>query len=123
MTIVTTTAICLAVLCAYFFGRCAVISMRRENRIKRLTLNVSKLSNRLNYIEYSSKFDRHFDIEEDRENGGQYNVIMNVTVREYWTGGETIQCIDHVLIKSFPFEDDREFARNEAEELLEKLNA
>lgn len=122
MTIVTTTAICLLAIFAFLFGRSAVISNRRGNRVKRLTVQASKLSNRLNFIEYSSKHNRHFDIEEDRENGGQFNVILKVTVREAWTGGESIQCIDHVLIKSFRFENDKDFARREAEELLEKLN-
>lgn len=47
---------------------------------------------------------------------------MKVYVRLSSYAGEHIDTCCYCLIKAFPFYDDKEFAKNEAEELLDKLN-
>lgn len=47
---------------------------------------------------------------------------MKVYVRVNWVGGQDIDTCCYCLIKQFPFDDDKGFAKNEAEELLDKLN-
>lgn len=122
MTIVSTVSICLAVICAFFLGWCLVISFRRDKRNQQLKSTVKKLRNRLDQIADSSKYDRYFEIEEE-EITGAYNVNMKVHVRERSCAVERIEDVCYCLIKSFPFDDDKEFAKREAEELLETLNA
>lgn len=122
MTIVSTVSICLAVISAFLLGWCLVISLRRDKRNKQLKSEVRKLRNRLDQIADSSKYDRYFEVEED-ELTAAYNVNMKVHVRERSCVGERIEDICYCLIKSFPFDDDKEFAKREAEELLETLNA
>lgn len=122
MTIVSTVSICLAVICAFLLGWCLVISLRRDKRNQQLKSTVKKLRNRLDQIADSSKYDRYFEIEEE-EITGAYNVNLKVHVRERSCVGEHIEDICYCLIKSFPFDDDKEFAKREAEELLETLNA
>lgn len=119
MTIVTTTAICLLAIFAFLFGRSAVISNRRHNRLLEVKAECDKLSHRLDRIENSSKYDRSYEIEEDDR---AYNVIMKVCVRVSSYAGEHIDTFCFWLIKAFPFADDKEFALREAEELLDKLN-
>lgn len=121
MTIVTTLSICLAVVCAFLLGRSAVISNRRYNRNTQLKAEVKKLNHRLDRIADSSKYDRYYEIEED-ECAEAYNVNMKVYVRVSSYAGEHIDTCCYCLIKQFPFADDKEFAYNEAEELLDKLN-
>lgn len=121
MTILSTLSICLAVVCAFLFGRSAVISNIRYNRNTQLKAEVKKLNHRLDCIADSSKFDRYYEIEED-ECAEAYNVNMKVYVRVSSYAGEHIDTCCYCLIKQFPFADDKEFAHNEAEELLDKLN-
>lgn len=121
MTIVTTLSICLAVVCSFLFGRSAVISTRRNIHNKKIEAEVKKLNHRLDRIADSSKYDRYYEIEED-ELANAYNVNMKVYVRVDWAGGQDIDTCCYCLIKQFPFADDKEFAKNEAEELLDKLN-
>lgn len=121
MTIVSTTAICLLALFAFLFGRSAVISTRRDNHNKKLKAEVKKLNHRLDRIADSSKYDRFYEIEED-ELANAYNVNMKVYVRVSSYAGEHIDTCCYCLIKQFPFADDKEFAKREAEELLDKLN-
>ena len=121
MTIVTPLSICLAVVCAFLLGRSAVISTRRDNYNKKLKAEVKKLNHRLDRIADSSKYDRYYEIEED-ECVNAYNVNMKVYVRVNWVGGQDIDTCCYCLIKQFPFADDKEFAKREAEELLDKLN-
>lgn len=82
---------------------------------------IKKLNHRLDKIADSSKYDRYYEIEED-ELGNAYNVNMKVYIRVSTYAGEHIDTVCYCLIKSFPFEDDKEFALNEATELLDKLN-
>lgn len=119
MTTVSTLSICLAVLFAFLLGRSAVISTRRDNHNKKLKAEVKKLNHRLDRIANSSKYDRYYEIEED---ANAYNVNMKVYVRVNWVGGQDIDTCCYCLIKQFPFADDKGFAKNEAEELLDKLN-
>ena len=121
MTIVTTLSICLAVVCAFLLGRSVVISTRRDKHNKALKAEVKKLNHRLDRIADSSKYDRYYEIEED-ECTNAYNVNMKVYVRVSSYAGEHIDTCCFCLIKQFPFADDKEFAKNEAEELLDKLN-
>lgn len=121
MTIVTTLSICLAVVCAFLLGRSAVISIRRDNHNKKLNAEVKKLNHRLDYISDSAKCDRNYYVVEDEEYK-VYNVVMSVTVHRWDGYCYAIDSIHPCLIKSFPFYDDKEFANNEAEELLDKLN-
>lgn len=121
MTIVSTLSICLAVLFAFLLGRSAVISTRRDNHNKKLKAEVKKLNHRLDRIADSSKYDRYYEIEED-ECANAYNVNMKVYVRVDWIGGQDIDTCCYCLIKQFHFADDKEFAKNEAEELLDMLN-
>lgn len=121
MTIVTTTAICLLAIFAFLFGRSAVISTRRKNLLNKTKDERDKLSRSLDKIENSSKYDRHFEIEEDDSNA-VYRVFMKVYVRKSSYAGEHIENICYCLIKAFPYEDDKDFARSEAQELLDKIN-
>ena len=121
MTIVTTTAICLLAIFAFLFGRSTVISTWRDNHNKKLKAEIKKLNHRLDRISDSSKYDRYYEIEED-ECANAYNVNMKVYVRVNWVGGQDIDTCCYCLIKQFPFDDDKGFAKNEAEELLDKLN-
>lgn len=121
MTIVSTTAICLLALFAFLFGRSAVISTSRLNLINKTKDERDKLSRSLDRIENSSKYDRYFEIEEDDSNA-VYRVFMKVYVRKSSYAGEHIEDICYCLVKAFPYEDDKDFARSEAEELLDKLN-
>lgn len=121
MTIVSTTAICLLTLFAFLFGRSAVISTRRLNRLNKTKDERDKLSRSLDRIESSSKYDRYFEIEEDDSNA-VYRVFMKVYVRKSSYAGEHIERICYCLIKEFPYEDDKSFARSEAQELLDKIN-
>lgn len=121
MTIVTTTAICLLAIFAFLFGRSAVISTRRLNRLNKTKDERDKLSRSLDKIENSSKYDRYFEIEED-DNKSVCRVFMKVYVRKCTYAGEHIESICFCLIKEFPYEDDKDFARSEAQELLDKIN-
>ena len=123
MTIISIIAICLAVLCAFLFGRSAVVSDQRNNSNKQLKSEVAKLNHRLDRIANSSEFDRCYEIEED-EDAGAYNVNLKVYIRVYSYACEHIDTdtVCCCLIKQFPFDEDKEFAKNEAEELLDKLN-
>lgn len=121
MTILSTTAICLLALFAFLFGRSAVISTCRLNLINKTKDERDKLSRSLDRIENSSKYDRYFEIEEDDSNA-VYRVFMKVYVRKSSYAGEHIEDICYCLVKAFPYEDDKDFARSEAEELLDKLN-
>lgn len=121
MTIVTTTAICLLAIFAFLFGRSAVISTCRLNLINKTKDERDKLSCSLDRIENSSKYDRYFEIEKDDSNA-VYRVFMKVYVRKSSYAGEHIENICYCLVKAFPYEDDKDFARSEAEELLDKLN-
>ncbi len=125
MTIVSTTAICLSTclsaIFAFLFGRSAVISTRRLNRLNKTKDERDKLSRSLDKIENSSKYDRHFEIEEDDSNS-TCRVFMKVYVRKSTYVGEHIESICYCLIKEFPYEDDKDFARSEAQELLDKIN-
>lgn len=121
MTILSTTAICLLALFAFLFGRSAVISTCRLNLINKTKDERDKLSCSLDRIENSSKYDRYFEIEQDDSNA-VYRVFMKVYVRKSSYAGEHIENICYCLVKAFPYEDDKDFARSEAEELLDKLN-
>lgn len=121
MTIVSVLSICLAVVCAFLLGRSAVISTRCDNHNRKLKAEVKNLNHRLDSIADSSKYDRYYEIEED-ECAEVYNVNMKVYVRVSSYAGEHIDTCCYCLIKQFPFADDKEFAYNEAEELLDKLN-
>ncbi|RXE71569.1 hypothetical protein ED352_04495 [Muribaculaceae bacterium Isolate-002 (NCI)] len=121
MTTVTIISICLAVVLAFFLGRCMYIGKRRANRVVKQKDEIKKLNHRLDKIADSSKYDRYYEIEED-ELGNAYNVNMKVYIRVSTYVGEHIDTVCYCLIKSFPFEDDKEFALNEATELLDKLN-
>lgn len=121
MTIITTLSICLAVVCAFLLGRSAVISNRRYNRNTQLKAEVKKLNHRLDYIADSAKCDRNYKVEEDEE-AKVYNVVMSVTIHQWKGCCYAIDAIHPCLIKAFPFYDDKEFAKNEAEELFDKLN-
>lgn len=121
MTIVSTTAICLLALFAFLYGRSAVISTRRKNRLNKVMNERDKLSLSLDKIENSSKYDRYFEIEEDDSNA-VYRVFMKVYVRKFSYAGEHIENICYCLVKEFPYEDDKDFARSEAQELLDKIN-
>lgn len=126
MTVVTTISICLAVVCAFLLGCSVVISNLRDNRNKALKAEVKTLNRRLDYIADSSKCDRNYTVEEDEE-AKVYNVVMSVTIHQ-WKGccyaidAIPFDAIHPCLIKAFPFYDDKEFAKREAEELLDKLN-
>lgn len=106
---------------AFLFGRSTVISTWRDNHNKKLKAEIKKLNHRLDRISDSSKYDRYYEIEED-ECVNAYNVNMKVYVRVNWVGGQDIDTCCYCLIKQFPFDDDKGFAKNEAEELLDKLN-
>lgn len=121
MTIVTTLSICLAVVCAFLLGRSVVISTQRDKHNKALKAEVKKLNHRLDYIADSAKCDRNYKVEEDEE-AKVYNVVMSVTIHQWKGCCYAIDAIHPCLIKAFPFYDDKEFAKNEAEELLDKLN-
>lgn len=118
MTIISTIAIILAIICAGLLGRAAVISNRRMKKINELNREIYRLNNCLNAINFSHHFYRKFYLQEEPDYHDRYCVYMAVTVRD----GERIQCVEPVLIKSFIFRDDKQFALREAEELLEKLN-
>lgn len=121
MTIVTTLSICLAVVCAFLLGRSVVISTQRDKHNKALKAEVKKFNHRLDYIADSAKCDRNYKVEEDEE-AKVYNVVMSVTIHQWKGCCYAIDAIHPCLIKAFPFYDDKEFAKNEAEELLDKLN-
>ena len=121
MTIVTTLSICLAVVCASLLGRSAVISNIRYNCNTQLKAEVKKLNHRLDSIADSSKYDRYYEIEED-SNNSTCRVFMKVYVRKSTYAGEHIENICYCLVKEFPYEDDKDFARSEAQELLDKIN-
>lgn len=121
MTIVTTLSICLAVVCAFLLGRSVVISTRRDKHNKTLKAEIKTLNRRLDYIADSSKCDRNYKMEEDEE-AKVYNVVMSVTIHQWKGYCYAIDAIHPCLIKSFPFYDDKEFAKSEAEELLDKIN-
>lgn len=121
MTIVSTTAICLLALFAFLYGRSAVISTRRKNRLNKVMNERDKLSLSLDKIENSSKYDCYFEIEED-SNNSTCRVFMKVYVRKSTYAGEHIENICYCLVKEFPHEDDKGFALREAEELLDKLS-
>lgn len=121
MTIVSTLSICLAVVCAFLLGCSVVISTQRDKHNKALKAEVKKLNHRLDYIADSAKCDRNYKVEEDEE-AKVYNVVMSVTIHQWKGRCYAIDAIHPCLIKAFPFYDDKEFAYNEAEELLDKLN-
>lgn len=121
MTTVSTLSICLAVLFAFLLGRSAVISTRRDNHNKKLKAEIKTLNRRLDYIADSAKCDRNYKVEEDEE-AKVYNVVMSVTIHQWEGCCYAIDAIHPCPIKAFPFYDDKEFAKNEAEELLDKLN-
>ncbi len=119
ITIIALSAILLVAV--FLLGRVAYISARRADHISTLKAKVEKLNHRLDKIADSSKHDRYYEIEED-ELGNAYNVNMKVYIRVSTYYGEDIDTVCYCLVKSFPFEDDKEFALNEATELLDKLN-
>lgn len=121
MTTVTTISIILTAVLAFLLGRCMYINSRRATRISNQKAEINKLTHRLDRIADSSKYDRHYEIEED-ELSNAYNVNLKVYVHTSTYYGSEIDTICYCLIKSFPFADDKEFAHNEAEELLDKLN-
>lgn len=121
MTIVSVLSICLAVVCAFLLGRSAVISTRCDNHNRKLKAEVKNLNHRLDYIADSAKCDRNYEVLEDEE-AKVYNVVMFVTIHQWQGCCYAIDTIHQCLIKAFPFADDKEFAHNEAEELLDKLN-
>lgn len=121
MTMISTTAIFLTAVLAFLLGRCEYISRRRAARLSNQKAEIKKLQHRLDCIADSSKHDRHYEIEED-ELLNAYNVNLKVYVHTPTYYGSEIDTICYCLIKSFPFADDKEFAHNEAEELLDKLN-
>lgn len=121
MTTVTTISIILSAVLAFLLGRCMYISSRRATRISNQKAEIKKLQHRLDRIADSSKYDRHYEIEED-ELSNAYNVNLKVYVHTSTYYGSEIDTICYCLIKSFPFANDKEFAHNEAEELLDKLN-
>lgn len=121
MTTVTIISICLVVVLAFLLGRCMYVSSQRAIRVSNQKAEIKKLLHRLDKIADSSKYDRYYEIEED-ELCDAYNVNMKVYIRVSSYAGEHIDTVCYCLIKSFPFDDDKEFALNEAEELLEKLN-
>lgn len=75
MTIVSTTAICLTAVLAFLLGRCAYISSRRATRLSNQKAEIKKIQHRLDRIADSSKYDRHYEIEED-ELSNAYNVNL-----------------------------------------------
>lgn len=121
MTIVSTTAICLLAVFAFLFGRSAVISNGRLNRYNKVKEERDKLSRCLDSIEDSSKYDRYFEVEEDNDKS-LFRVNMKVYVRRSTYAGEQIEDICYCLVKEFPYEDDKDFAFSEAEELIDKIN-
>lgn len=117
MTTVTIISVCLAVVCAFLFGRSIVISVRRDKRITLLKSTVTTLDGRLDFIAASPKR-RYYEVAED-DLAGAYNVNMNVYVHRIDGRFDTVcPC----LIKAFPFADDKELALRDAQELLDKLN-
>lgn len=106
---------------AFLYGRSAVISTRRKNRLNKVMNERDKLSLSLDKIENSSKYDRYFEIEED-SNNSTCRVFMKVYVRKSSYAGEHIENICYCLVKEFPYEDDKDFARSEAQEFLDKIN-
>ena len=111
MTTITVISICLTAILAFLLGRCMYISLRRAKRLTKQKEEIKTLSGRLERIENSSRNDRSYAIEED-EDRRKYDVYLVVRMDTFcWC-----------LIKSFPFDDDKEFAYNEAVELLDKLN-
>lgn len=121
MTIVSTTAICLLAVFAFLFGRSAVISNGRLNRYNKVKEERDKLSRCLDSIEDSSKNDRYFEVEEDNDKS-LFRVNMKVYVRRSTYAGEHIENVCLCLVKEFPYEDDKDFAFSEAEELIDKIN-
>ena len=121
MTIVSTTAICLLAVFAFLFGRSAVISNGRLNRYNKVKEERDKLSRCLDSIEDSSKYDRYFEVEEDNDKS-LFRVNMKVYVRRSTYVGELIENVCFCLVKEFPYEDDKDFAFSEAEELIDKIN-
>lgn len=121
MTIVSTTAICLLAVFAFLFGRSAVISNGRLNRYNKVKEERDKLSRCLDSIEDSSKYDRYFEVEEDNDKS-LFRVNMKVYVRRSTFTGVHIENVCFCLVKEFPYEDDKDFAFSEAEELIDKIN-
>ncbi len=121
MTIVSTTAICLLAVFAFLFGRSAVISNGRLNRYNKVKEERDKLSRCLDSIEDSSKYDRYFEVEEDNDKS-LFRVNMKVYVRRSTYADEHIENVCLCLVKEFPYEDDKDFAFSEAEELIDKIN-
>lgn len=117
MTTVTTISIILTAVLAFLLGRCMYISSRRATRISNQKENIKKLQHRLDEIADSPNSFRFYEIEED-ELSNAYNV--NLKIHIFYSNDFDTVC--YCLIKSFPFADDKEFAHNEAEELLDKLN-
>lgn len=120
MPFITSLSIILAVLFALLLGRTAVISYRRGTQIIRLEAEVKTLSNRLSQLGHSSWYQRRFEIVAD-ELAEAYDVNVKVYVFGPDNGDEP-ESISRCLVKSFPFDGDRDFARRSAEELLDQLN-
>ena len=116
----TATSVCITAILAFLLGRCTYISSRRASRLKKKDDEIKVYKNRLDIIENSKSSDRYYEIEED-DNTHQYNVFLKVYVSSYTCTGEHIESICWCLIKSFPFDNDKDFAYSEAKDLLDKL--
>ncbi len=117
MAIVTILSISLAVVCAFLFGRSAIISCNRDSRNRKLRETIQELRGRLALAADTVHIEQVFKIDEDTQNGA-YAVSAKACV--VLANGE--EFARFLKIKSFPFADDKEFARRQAEELLDKLN-
>lgn len=102
----------LAVAMALLLGRAAVVSTIRARRIERLKAWREKAERWITHLAWSDKSERVYSIDESMVRGA-YLVVMDLLA----PGSVGTR----VLVKEFPFGDDKEFALLEATELLEHL--
>lgn len=109
----TTISITLAVAMALLLGRAAVVSAIRARRIQRLKAEKDRYDRAILTLEHSAPEGRTYYIDE----GGILDRCYRVMLRVSGPFSRTPE----VLVKEFPFGDDRKFALLEATELLEHL--
>lgn len=113
MTILSATLTIVSAALALMLWRCGNVSLDRADKIKALRHSLRRERARLDCASGKpGKVIRLFYMEEEAE-------AYNVCVKSYLRDDLFTSAV--ALVKTFPFEDDKDFARRQAEELVDKL--
>lgn len=117
MFFITIFSICIAFVASALFGRAASVSYNRLKSLNAQHRSIETLRNRLCAVANPSSTRSDFIITTDYVDR-KYNVVHRIYISDTNSSTTFLRSI----VKSFPFNDDKDFALLQAAELLDKLN-